>query len=69
MTCLRLDASVVACHSEKQGRGTELRPDGEVRECRAGAPAATAAAALEAFAATWKQRYPAIIRLWRVHWE
>src|SRR5499427_541402 len=30
---------------------------------------AAAAAALEAFAATWGDRYPAIIRLWRAHWE
>ena len=28
-----------------------------------------AAAALEAFAATWEDRYPAIIRLWRAHWQ
>ena len=28
-----------------------------------------AAAALEAFAATWEARYPAIIKLWRAHWE
>src|SRR5215467_6547271 len=30
---------------------------------------AAAAAALEAFAASWEQRYPAIIKLWRAHWE
>ena len=30
---------------------------------------AAAAAALEAFAAAWGERYPAIIRLWRAHWE
>jgi putative transposase len=30
---------------------------------------AAAAAALEAFAAAWGDRYPAIIRLWRAHWE
>jgi putative transposase len=29
---------------------------------------AAAAAALEAFAGQWEQRYPAIIRLWRAHW-
>jgi putative transposase len=28
-----------------------------------------AAAALEAFAATWEGRYPAIVKLWRAHWE
>src|SRR6516165_5251314 len=28
-----------------------------------------AAAALEAFAGQWEQRYPAIVRLWRAHWE
>ena len=27
------------------------------------------AAALEAFAATWEQRYPAIVKLWRAHWS
>src|SRR6516225_2439706 len=30
---------------------------------------AAAAAALEAFAATWGERYPAIVKLWRAHWE
>jgi putative transposase len=30
---------------------------------------AAAAAALEAFAATWGGRYPAIVKLWRAHWE
>ena len=30
---------------------------------------AAAAAALEAFAATWGERYPAIIKLWRARWE
>ncbi len=29
----------------------------------------SAAAALEVFAAAWEARYPAIIRLWRAHWE
>src|SRR5499427_6533414 len=29
---------------------------------------ATAAAALEAFAGQWEQRYPAIVKLWRAHW-
>jgi len=28
-----------------------------------------AAAALEAFAERWQPRYPAIVRLWRSHWE
>ncbi len=28
----------------------------------------SAAAALDAFAATWEARYPAIVRLWRAHW-
>jgi putative transposase len=28
-----------------------------------------AAAALDAFAANWEQRYPAIVRLWRAHWS
>ena len=31
--------------------------------------AAAASAALEAFTAAWGDRYPAIIRLWRAHWE
>ena len=30
---------------------------------------AAAAAALEEFAAAWEDRYPAIVRLWRAHWE
>ena len=30
---------------------------------------AAAAAALEAFAASWESRYPAIIKLWRAHWS
>ena len=28
-----------------------------------------AAAALEAFAAAWAGRYPAIVKLWRAHWQ
>ena len=28
-----------------------------------------AAAALDAFAAAWEGRYPAIVKLWRAHWE
>ncbi|TWE29203.1 IS256 family transposase [Prauserella muralis] len=30
---------------------------------------AAAAAALEAFAEQWEARYPAIVRLWRTHWQ
>jgi putative transposase len=30
---------------------------------------AAAAAALDAFAVTWGERYPAIIKLWRAHWQ
>jgi len=30
---------------------------------------AAAAAALEAFATAWGDRYPAIVKLWRAHWE
>ena len=30
---------------------------------------AAAAAALEEFAGAWQDRYPAIVRLWRAHWE
>jgi len=29
---------------------------------------AAAAPALEAFAASWETRYPAIVKLWRAHW-
>jgi Transposase, Mutator family len=31
--------------------------------------ASAAAAALEAFAGQWEDRYPAIVKLWRAHWE
>jgi putative transposase len=30
---------------------------------------AAASAALDAFAERWERRYPAIVRLWRTHWE
>jgi transposase-like protein len=30
---------------------------------------AAAAAALEAFGGQWEQRYPAIVKLWRAHWN
>jgi putative transposase len=30
---------------------------------------AAAAAALDAFAAAWGERYPAIVKLWRAHWS
>jgi transposase-like protein len=30
---------------------------------------AAAAAALEAFAAQWEDQYPAIVKLWRAHWQ
>ena len=30
---------------------------------------AAAAAALEEFAAAWGERYPAIVKVWRAHWE
>jgi putative transposase len=29
----------------------------------------SAAAALEEFAAAWGDRYPAIVKVWRAHWE
>ena len=32
-----------------------------------GSGADQAAAALEAFAAAWGERYPAIVKLWRAH--
>src|SRR5690348_12423881 len=40
----------------------------DLRTIYTAADEAAAAAALEAFAATWEQRYPAIVRLWRAHW-
>jgi transposase-like protein len=41
----------------------------DLRTIYTAADQAAAAAALDAFAATWGERYPAIIRLWRAHWE
>jgi len=40
----------------------------DLRAIYTAADQAAAAAALEDFAATWDQRYPAIVRLWRAHW-
>jgi putative transposase len=40
----------------------------DLRTIYTAADEAAAAAALEAFAATWGERYPAIIKLWRAHW-
>jgi putative transposase len=40
----------------------------DLRTLYTAAGQAAAAAALETFAATWEQRYPAIVRLWRAHW-
>jgi putative transposase len=39
--------------------------------CRPDATAdeTAAAAALETFATVWEGRYPAIVRLWRAHWQ
>ncbi len=39
-----------------------------LRQIYTAAGEAAAAAALEAFAAAWGDRYPAIIKLWRSHW-
>jgi transposase-like protein len=41
----------------------------DLRTIYTAADQAAAAAALEAFAASWEARYPAIIRLWRAHWS
>jgi len=40
----------------------------DLRQIYTAADEAAAAAALEAFAAAWGDRYPAIIKLWRSHW-
>ena len=40
----------------------------DLRAIYAAADQAAAAGALEAFAAAWGDRYPAIIKLWRAHW-
>jgi putative transposase len=41
----------------------------DLRTIYTAADQAAAAAALEAFAATWGGRYPAIVKLWRAHWQ
>jgi putative transposase len=41
----------------------------DLRAIYTAADEAAAAAALETFAATWGDRYPAIVKLWRAHWE
>jgi len=40
----------------------------DLRPVYTAADEAAAAAALEAFAAAWGDRYPAIVKLWRAHW-
>jgi transposase-like protein len=40
----------------------------DLRPVYTAADEATAAAALEDFAAAWQDRYPAIVKLWRAHW-
>jgi transposase-like protein len=40
----------------------------DLRPVYTAADETAAAAALEAFAAAWGDRYPAIVRLWRAHW-
>src|SRR6266480_4147397 len=40
----------------------------DLRTIYTAADETSAAAALEAFAASWEQRYPAIVKLWRAHW-
>jgi putative transposase len=41
----------------------------DLRPIYTAADEASAAAALEDFAAAWQDRYPAIVRLWRAHWS
>jgi len=41
----------------------------DLRPIYTAADEAAAAAALEAFAASWGERYPAIVKLWRAHWQ
>ena len=41
----------------------------DLRPIYTAADEAAAAAALENFAASWAGRYPAIVKLWRAHWE
>jgi putative transposase len=41
----------------------------DLRPIYTAADETAAAAALEAFAAAWEGRYPAIVRLWRAHWQ
>jgi putative transposase len=40
----------------------------DLRQIYTAADEAAAAAALQALAAAWGDRYPAIVRLWRAHW-
>jgi len=40
----------------------------DLRTIYTAADEAAAAAALDAFAGQWEQRYPAIVKLWRAHW-
>jgi len=40
----------------------------DLRPVYTAADETAAAAALEAFAAAWGDRYPAIVKLWRAHW-
>ena len=40
----------------------------DLRPVYTAADEASAAAALEAFATAWQDRYPAIVKLWRAHW-
>jgi len=40
----------------------------DLRPIYTAADEAAAAAALEDFAASWQDRYPAIVKLWRAHW-
>jgi transposase-like protein len=40
----------------------------DLRPVYTAADEAAAATALEAFAAAWADRYPAIVKLWRAHW-
>src|SRR5215510_12414232 len=41
----------------------------DLRTIYTAADETAAATALDAFAATWGERYPAIVKLWRAHWS
>jgi transposase-like protein len=46
-----------------------VTPNSLTHKVSTAADEAAAAAALEAFAGQWQGRYPAIVKLWRAHWN